>query len=96
MVEELTTATSTEEGGTDGAVCVRERVRNRDKNISPAAIVVTSTIACSLPPPVRVAVTVMEYSVPSSRPVSLYIVSLPAMSGIMVLEPGIHSVSVAE
>ena len=38
----------------------------------------------------RVAVTVMEYSVRSSRPVSVYIVSLPAMSG-MVLEPGIHS-----
>ena len=42
-----------------------------------------------------VAVTVMEYSVPSSRPGSVYIVSLPGMGG-TVLEPGIQSVSVAE
>ena len=27
--------------------------------------------------------TVMEYSVPSSRPVTMYIVSLPAMSGVV-------------
>ena len=53
---------------------------------SPAAIVVTMMVSCSVPPPpVRVAVTVIEYSVPSSRPVSVYIVSLPAMSD-MVLE----------
>ena len=44
----------------------------------------------------RVAVIVMEYPVPSSRPGSVYIVSLPAMGGIMVLEPEIQSVSVAE
>ena len=65
---------------------------------SPVATVVPSSISCSLPPPsppVIVAVTVMEYSVPSSRPGSLYIVSLPAMGG-MVLEPGIQSVLVAE
>ena len=53
---------------------------------SPAAIVVAGMVSCSVsPPPVRVAVTVIEYSVPSSRPVSGYIVSLPAMSE-MVLE----------
>ena len=54
---------------------------------SPAAIVVAVMVSCSVPPPppVRVAVTVIEYSVPSSRPVSVYIVSLPAMSE-MVLE----------
>ena len=60
------------------------------------AIVVPSAISCSLLPPVIVAVTVMEYSVPSSRSSRVYIVSLPGMSGIMVLEPGIQSVSVAE
>ena len=48
---------------------------------SPAAIVVAVMVSCLVPPPpVRVAVTVIEYSVPSSRPVSVYIVSLPAMS----------------
>ena len=53
---------------------------------SPVAIVVAVMVSCSVPPPpVRVAVTVIEYSVPSSRPVSVYIVSLPAMSE-MVLE----------
>ena len=53
---------------------------------SPAAIVVAVMVSCSVaPPPVRVAVTVIEYSVPSSRPVSVYIASLPAMSE-MVLE----------
>ena len=53
---------------------------------SPAAIVVAGMLCCSVPPPpVRVAVTVIEYSVPSSRPVSVYIISLPAMSQ-MVLE----------
>ena len=53
---------------------------------SPAAIVVAVMVSCSVPPPppVRVAVTVNEYSVPSSRSVSVYIVS-PAMSQ-MVLE----------
>ena len=59
---------------------------------SPAAIVVAATVTCSVPPPpVRVAVTMIEYSVPSSRPVSVYIVSLPAMSE-MVLESVIQSV----
>ena len=53
---------------------------------SPAAIVVAVMVSCSVlpPPPVRVAVTVIEYSVPSSRPVSVYIVSLPAMVGVVV------------
>ena len=52
---------------------------------SPAAIVVAVMVSCSVhPPPVRVAVTVIEYSVPSSRPVSVYIVSLPAMLGVVV------------
>ena len=60
---------------------------------SPVAIVVPTAISCSLPPPVIVAVTVMEYSVPSG---SVYIVSLPGMGGIMVLEPVKQSVSVAE
>ena len=59
---------------------------------SPAAIVVAVMVSCSVPPPpVRVAVTVIEYSVPSSRPVSVCIVSLPAMSE-MVLESVIQSV----
>ena len=64
---------------------------------SPAAIVVAVMVSCSVPPPppVRVAVTVIEYSVPSSRPVSVYIVSLPAMSE-MVLESLIQSVLVLE
>ena len=63
---------------------------------SPVAIVVPTAISCSLPPPVIVAVTVMEYSVPSSRPGSVYIVSLPGMGGIMVVESVKQSVSVAE
>ena len=50
---------------------------------SPAATVVAVMVACSVPPPVIVAMTVMEYSVPSSRPVSVYIVSLPEMSGVV-------------
>ena len=60
---------------------------------SPAAIVLTVMVSCVVPPPspVRVAVTVIEYSVPSSRPVSVYIVSLPAMSD-MVSESVIQSV----
>ena len=47
---------------------------------------VTVMVTCSIPPspPVRVAVTVMEYSVPSSRPISVYIVSLPLMLGVVV------------
>ena len=54
--------------------------------VSPAAIVVAVMVCCSVPPPpVRVAVTVIEYSVPSSRPLSVYIVSLPDISE-MVLE----------
>ena len=63
---------------------------------SPAAIVVAVMVSCLVPPPpVRVAVTVIEYSVPSSRPVSVYIVSLPAMLG-MVLEPSKQSMLVLE
>ena len=43
---------------------------------SPAAMVVAVMVSCSVPsPPMRVAVTVREYSVPSSRPVSVYNVS---------------------
>ena len=53
---------------------------------SPAAIVVAGMLCCSVtPPPVGVAVTVIEYLVPSSRSVSVYNVSLPAMLQ-MVLE----------
>ena len=62
--------------------CIGE-VENRElcEVDSPAAIVASVMVSCSVPPPpVRVAVTVIEYSVPSSRPVSVYIVSLPAMS----------------
>ena len=52
---------------------------------SPAAIVVAVMVSCSVPPPpVRMAVTVIEYSVPSSRPVSVYTVSLPAMSSVVL------------
>ena len=44
-------------------------------------------VSCSVPPPpVRVAVTVIEYSVPSSRPVSVYIVSLSSTVIGVVLE----------
>ena len=65
-------------------------MKRRDRELcevdSPTVIVVAVMVSCSVPPPpVRVAVTVIEYSVPSSRPVSVYIVSLPAMSE-MVLE----------
>ena len=77
----------------------RERVRierEGDRGLSPKANVVSVIVCCSLPPPVIEAVTVMEYSVPSSRPSSVYIVSLPAMGGIMVLESVKQSVSVAE
>ena len=100
MAVELLTRTPTEEGGADGAMRERER-ESQDRNRlcemhSLAAIVVPRAISCSVPPPpVIVAVTVMEYSVPSSRPGSLYIVSLPAM-GEMVLESVKQSVSVAE
>ena len=53
---------------------------------SPATIVVAVMVSCAvLSPPVIVAVIVIEYSAPSSRPVSVYIMSLPAMSQ-MVLE----------
>ena len=62
---------------------------------SPAAIVVAVMVSCSVPPPVRVAVTVIEYSVPSSRPVSVYIVSLSAISE-MVLQSEKQSVLVFE
>ena len=58
---------------------------------SPAAIVVAVMVSSSDPPPVRVAVRVIEYSVPSSRPVSVYNVSLPAMLGV-VLEVVVQSV----
>ena len=51
----------------------------------PAAIGVAVMVSCSVPPPpVRVAVTVIKYSVPSCRPVSVYIVSLPVMSEIVL------------
>ena len=64
---------------------------------SPAAIVVAVMVSCSVPPPpVRVAVTVIEYSVPSSRPVSVYIVSLPAIVIGIVLESLKQSVLVLE
>ena len=60
-------------------------------------IVAAVIVFCSLPPPpVIVAVTVMEYSVPSSRPVSVYILSLPGIPGIMVVETGEQSVSTLE
>ena len=86
MAVELSTDTLTEEGGADGAVSVRDRDRELCEVDLPAAIVVAVMVFCSVPPPpVIMAVTVMEYSVPSSRPVSVYIVSLPAMSE-MVLE----------
>ena len=67
----------------------RERVRierEGDRGLSPEANVVSVIVCCSMPPPVMEAVTVMEYSVPSSRLGSVYIVSLPSMGGIMVLE----------
>ena len=48
-------------------------------------IVVAVIMRCSVPPPVRAAVTVMEYSVPSSRPVSVYIVGVPSTE--VVFEP---------
>ena len=64
---------------------------------SPAAIVVAVMVSCSVPPPpVRVAVTVIEYSVPSSRPVSVYIVSLPSTVIGVVLELLKQSVLVLE
>ena len=51
---------------------------------SQAAIVVAVILPCVVPPsPVRVAVTVIEYSVPSSRLVSVYIVPLPSMPGVV-------------
>ena len=85
MAVELSTNTLTEEGGADGAECLRGSDREICEVDSPAAIVVARRVSCSVPPPpVRVAVTAIEYSVPSSRPVSVYNVS-PAMSQ-MVLE----------
>ena len=66
----------------------------RSRELSPADIVVNVMVSSLLPPPVRVAVTVMEYSVPSSRPVSVYIVRVPSTK--VVLEPAKQSVSVAE
>ena len=80
----------------------RERVSNRrESNIYnytavhlPAATVVAVMVSCSVPPPVRVAVTVMEYSVPSSRPVSVYIVRFSSTE--VVLELVKRSVSVVE
>ena len=62
---------------------------------SPAAIVVAVMVSWSVPPPVRVTVTVIKYSVPSSRPASVYIVSLPAISE-MVLESEKQSMLVLE
>ena len=79
---------------------MREVENIRDRELcevdSPAAIVVAVMVSCSVPPPpVRVAVTVIEYSVPSSRPVSVYIVSLPAVLGV-VLESSKQSMLVLE
>ena len=67
-------------------MCEIENKRDTEVEVdSPAAIVVAVMVFCSVPPPpVRVAVTVIEYSVLSSRPVSVYIVSLPAMSEILL------------
>ena len=46
----------------------------------PAAIVVAMMMSWLFSPPqVRVAVTVIEHSVSSSRPVSVYDISLPAI-----------------
>ena len=83
MAVELSTETRlTEEGGADGAERERERgfQNRRESNIYnytvvhlPAATVVAVMVSCSVPPPVIVAMTVLEYSVPSSRPVSVYI-----------------------
>ena len=91
MAVELTTDTLTDVGGADGAVSAWKRFiieEGRDRELcevdSPSSIVVAVMVSCSVPPlPVRVAVTVIEYSVPSSRPVSVYAVSLPAMSGMV-------------
>ena len=52
-------------------------------------------LSSPVPPPLSVAVTVIEYSVPSSRPVSGYIVSLTGIS-VMVLESVKQLVSVLE
>ena len=51
-----------EEGGADGTVSVRGR-RNREfyKLDSSTGIVVAMLVSCSVPPPVRMAVTATEY-----------------------------------
>ena len=57
-------------------VCERDRKERRDRELSPAGIVVAVMVSSTIPTPLlRMAMTVMEYSVPSSRPISLYIVS---------------------
>ena len=64
---------------------------------SPEVIVVAVMVSCSVPPPpVRVAVTVIEYSVPSSRPVSVCVLTLPAIVIGVVLESSKQSVLVLE
>ena len=68
-------------------LCVRQKVQNKvreDLDLL-AVLVVALMVSCSVLPPVREAVTVIEYSVPSSRPVSVYIVWLAAIPE-MVLE----------
>ena len=52
--------------------------RRIQETFLPAVIVMAVMVSCSVPPPpVRMAVTVIEYSVPSSRSVSVFTVSLP-------------------
>jgi hypothetical protein len=63
MLVELSTLTLTAEGGAEGA-----------------AVIVEATVeAVRLSPPASEAVTVIEYSVPSSRPVSVWVVPLAGM-----------------
>ena len=57
-------------------VCERDRKERRDRELSPAGTVVAVMVSSTIPTPLlRMAMTVMEYSVPSSRPIRLYIVS---------------------
>ena len=69
--------------------------RSRDQiQVDSPVVVLAVILSCSVPPPVRAAVTVMEYSVPSSRPVSVYIVRFPSTE--VIFEPVKQSVSVVE
>ena len=56
------------EGETYGKLCMV---------CKPVGFVVAVMVSVSTSPLIRVAVTVIEYSVPSSRPVSVYIVIIP-------------------